>query len=80
MNTSWKRIKPDKRYRKSQPHRAAAISNGGYAYMVWGLDNVEDATQLALFGCARNASKKTNLFKSGKHLCAVVDVNGKAPD
>jgi hypothetical protein len=76
---NWKRIKPDKRYRKAQAHRAAAINASGTSYMVWGLDNEEDAMQLALFGCARNTSKKTNIFKTGKHLCGVVDVNGSTP-
>jgi pimeloyl-ACP methyl ester carboxylesterase len=76
----WKQIRPDKRYRKSQPHRAAAINKSGTSYMVWGLDNEEDARELALFGCAKNTTKKTNIFRAGTHLCAVVDVNGNAPD
>ena len=80
MSSNWKRIKPDKRYRQSAPHRAAAMNNAGTSSMVWGLDVEEDARQLALFGCARNTSRKTNLFKSGKHICAVVDVNGAVSD
>jgi Alpha/beta hydrolase family len=79
VKSLWKRTKPDNRYRKSAPHRAAAINRSGTSYMVWGLDNEEDARQLALFGCDRNTSRKTNVFKTGKHLCSVVDLNGSAP-
>jgi hypothetical protein len=79
LAANWKRGKPDKRYRNAPPHRAAAISKSGYSYMVWGLDNTEDATQLALFGCTRSTSSKVNVYKTGKYLCAVVDVNGAAP-
>ncbi len=75
---NWKRTKKDKRYRKAQPHRASAINNGGTSYMVWGLDNEEDAKQLALFGCTKATSRKGNVFNTGKYLCAVVDVNGSA--
>ncbi len=79
MSSFWKRTKPGRDYRKAQGHRAAAINATGRSYLVWGLDNEEDAKQLALFGCANSASRKTNVFKTGKHLCAVVDVNGKTP-
>jgi pimeloyl-ACP methyl ester carboxylesterase len=79
MRNLWKQTNKDRRYRKAAPHRAAAINNAGTSYMVWGLDNEEDAKQLALFGCARNTSKKTNIFRTGKHVCALVDVNGNAP-
>ncbi len=79
MKKFWKQTKVAKSYRTAKQHRAAAINGSGASYMVWGLDNEEDATQLALFGCARNTSKKVNLFKTGKHVCGVVDVNGSAP-
>ncbi len=79
MSKFWKQTRPGKAYRKAQGHRAAAINATGRSYLVWGLDNEEDARQLALFGCANSTSRKTNIFRSGKHLCAVVDVNGKAP-
>jgi pimeloyl-ACP methyl ester carboxylesterase len=79
MAKFWKQTKPGKAYRKAQGHRAAAINATGKSYLVWGLDNEEDARQLALFGCASSTARKTNLFKTGKHLCAVVDVNGIAP-
>ncbi len=77
---NWKRTKKDKRYRNAAPHRASAINKSGTSYMVWGLDNEEDATQLALFGCTRATSRKTNVFKTSQHLCTVIDVNGKAPE
>jgi hypothetical protein len=80
INRLWKRTKPAKAYRKASNHKAAAINKSGTSYMVWGLDNEEDARQLALFGCTRATSKKTNVFRTGKHLCAVVDLNGKAPE
>ncbi len=73
---NWKRTKKDKRYRNAPPHRASAINKSGTSYMVWGLDNEEDARELALFGCTRATSKKTNVFKTGQHLCSVIDVNG----
>jgi pimeloyl-ACP methyl ester carboxylesterase len=79
MARSWKQTRVDKRYRKASQHRAAAINPSGASYMVWGLDNPEDAKQLALFGCALSVGKKTNVFTSGKHICALVDVNGAAP-
>jgi pimeloyl-ACP methyl ester carboxylesterase len=76
---NWKRTKKDKRYRTAAPHRASAINKNGTSYMVWGLDNEEDAKELALFGCTRATSKKSNVFKTAQHLCTVIDVNGKAP-
>jgi pimeloyl-ACP methyl ester carboxylesterase len=79
MKKLWKQTKVAKSYRSAKRHRAAAINGAGLSYMVWGLDNEEDATQLALFGCARAISSKTNVFKTGQHLCTVIDVNGKAP-
>jgi hypothetical protein len=79
MGNFWKRTRIDKRYRKAAQHRAAAINPSGSSYMVWGLDNPEDAGQLALFGCALNMGKKTNAFRTGKHICALVDLNGAAP-
>ena len=75
----WKRVKPGKSYRNAAAHRAAAMNKSGTSYMVWGLDNEEDAIQLATFGCSSATSRKTNVFRSGKYLCAVVDVNGKPP-
>lgn len=80
INSLWKRTKPAKKYRTAGNHKAAAINTKGTSYQVWDLDNEEDARQLALFGCTRATSKKTNVFKTGKHLCAVVDINGKAPE
>jgi hypothetical protein len=79
MRNLWKQTKKDRRYRKASAHRAAAINNAGTSYMVWGLDNEEDARQLALFGCARTTSRKNNVFQTGKHVCALVDLNGAAP-
>jgi pimeloyl-ACP methyl ester carboxylesterase len=77
--SNWKRTTKDKRYRTAAPHRSAAINSSGTSYMTWGLDNEEDARQLALFGCTRATNKKTNVFKTGKYLCATIDVNGKSP-
>ncbi len=74
----WKRTRVPKTYKTAKQHRAAAIGPGGRSYMVWGLDNIEDASNLALFGCNRTASK-TNVFKTGKYTCVVIDVNGAPP-
>lgn len=75
----WKKTRKPKSYMTGTVHRAAASTSKGTSQMVWGLDSEEDARQLALFGCNRLVARGVNVFKTGRHRCVVVDVDGKPP-
>jgi hypothetical protein len=72
---SWKKQRVTRQYRKAKANKLAAGTGGRY-YGITGAEDLEDARQYVVFACDKSVSPKTNVFKTGKHLCTLVDVNG----
>jgi hypothetical protein len=74
--TSWKKQRRWGRYRRAKPIKLAA-SNGRSFYAVEHVEALEDAKQMVVFACDKALAPRTNVFITGRHICTLVDVDGK---
>ncbi len=75
FNLSGRQISEKALYKKSVGHKAFVVRENGTFSWAEKWDFAEDTEQYALYNCAH--FDKINVFKLSKHVCSVIDVDGK---
>ncbi len=79
LKRAWKKQRSSRKYAKAKPGKVAAGDAKGQLYFIAGSDDLAESREYILHYCARAVSRKTNVFKTRKHICSLVDVDGNPP-